>query len=99
MAPPRRQTTLAQQADNRIMEKPEEQRGLPVELVVGIILSVVVASIVALAGGAMTSSPELPARTTIVPVIEQDSEDLDPRDPLVRCTVFETHTHCIREAS
>ena len=74
-------------------------QGLPVEVVVGIALSIILALMVALAGSAMTVQPAPTARTVIVPVIEEKPEDPDPRDPLVRCTVFETHTHCVREAS
>ena len=73
---------------------------MAVELAVGVVLSIVLALIVALAGGAMTLPPEPVNRPAIlVPVYDAEPEDLDPRDPLVRCTVLETHTHCIREAS
>jgi hypothetical protein len=74
-------------------------RGLPVEVVVGIVLSVILALVIALVGGAMTAPPTPDARTITVPAIEDEPVDLDPRDPLVRCTVFDTHTHCIREQS
>jgi hypothetical protein len=74
------------------------QRGLPVELLVGIGLSIVLALIVVLAGGAMTTeAPTSPARTIIVPSFQEQTEDLDPRDPLVMCTVFVDHTKCARE--
>ena len=105
----RRQATLAHQAGGQIMERPEGQpetgvgqhwqQGLAVELVVGIALSIILALVVVLAGGAMTVSPAPAARTVIVPVIEEAPQDLDPRDPLVRCETFETHTRCIREQS
>ena len=75
------------------------QRGLAVELLVGIILSVILAAVVALAGGGMTASPEPTTKLLIVPIIEEEPRDLDPRDPLVRCEVFEMHMRCIREAS
>ncbi len=74
-------------------------RGLAVELMVATVLSVILALMVALAGSAMTASPEPSTRTLIVPIFEEEPGDPDPRDPLVRCTVFVTHTHCIREAS
>ncbi|HZO25667.1 MAG TPA: hypothetical protein VFH48_06695 [Chloroflexota bacterium] len=76
------------------------RRGVAVELAIGVVLSVILALVVALAGGAMNESGESTVRNNvIVPVIEVEIQDLDPRDPLVRCTVLETHTHCIREAS
>lgn len=91
------------------MERPEGQsetgigrswrQGLAVELLVGIVLSVILAVAVALAGGVMTAAPEPSTRPLVVPVIEEEPRDLDPRDPLVRCETFETHTRCIREAS
>jgi hypothetical protein len=109
VSPPRRQATLAQQAGGRVMEGPEGQsetrigrswrRGLVLELLVGIVLSVILAVAVALAGGTMTTAPEPATGPVIVPVIEDESRDLDPRDPLVRCETFETHTRCIREES
>ena len=79
----------------------QQWRGLAVELLVGAVLSIVLALMVALTGSAITAppAPAPAARTVIVPVIKEELEDLNPRDPLVRCTVFETHTHCVREAS
>ena len=44
-------------------------------------------------------SLEINTPPPIFPMIEVNEEDFNPRDPLVRCTVLETHTHCIREAS
>ena len=93
-----------------MMERPEAQpetgagrgwqRGLPVELLVGIVLSVILAALVGLAGGAMTAPPEAPAVRLIMPIVnEMPPQDFDPRDPLVRCTQFETHLHCVREES
>jgi hypothetical protein len=80
---------------------PESQRwrGHAVELLVVGVLSIVLALIVGLAGSAMTAPPDTSVRTPIFPMIEVNEEDFNPRDPLVRCTVLETHTHCIREAS
>ena len=75
------------------------QRGIALELLVGIVLSVILAVAVALAGGGMTAAPAPSAKPLIVPVIEEAPQDLDPRDPLVRCETFETHTRCVREAS
>jgi hypothetical protein len=105
----RRQATLAHRAGGRIMERTEGQpetgigrqwqRRLAVELLVGIVLSIVLALVVGLAGGAMTVPAEPPAMRMIVPMVDEVPEDLDPRDPLVRCTTFETHTRCIREQS
>jgi hypothetical protein len=108
-SPTRRQATLAPQAGGQIMERPEGQpesgigqewrQGLAVELLVGIVLSIVLALMVGLAGGAMTVPAAPPAVRVIVPIVDEVPVDLDPRDPLVRCTTFETHTHCVREAS
>lgn len=74
-------------------------RGLPTEAVVSVVLSIILALGIALAG-AMIRVPRTPDSSTIVaPVLEDGPEDLDPRDPLVRCEVFDTHTRCIREES
>ena len=92
------------------MERPEGQaetglawqqwRGPAVELAVGIVLSVVLALMVALAGREMTGPAEGSIRTPIYPLVDElPPRDPDPRDPLVRCTVFVTHTHCVREPS
>jgi hypothetical protein len=75
------------------------QRGLAVELVIGTVLSIILALVVALAGSAMASTPAPSVKTVIVPIVEEELEDLDPRDPLVMCTVFVDHTKCAREAS
>lgn len=77
----------------------QQQRGLAVELLVGIVLSIVLALVVGLAGGAMTAPPDAPAVRMIVPIVEEEAEDMDPRDPLVVCTVFVDHTRCAREPS
>lgn len=77
----------------------QHRRGLAVELTVGIVLSVILALMVALAGGAMTSQPDRPVITTFSPVIDDEAEDLNPRDPLVMCTVFMDYTTCAREPS
>ena len=77
----------------------ERQRGLAVDLLVGIVLSIVLALIVGMAGGAMTEPADPPAIRMPVPIVDEVPEDLDPRDPLVRCTQFVTHLHCVREQS
>ena len=70
------------------------------ELAVGVVLSIILAAIVGLAGSAMTAPPDAPAVRSIVPIIDgTQPEDYNPRDPLVRCEMLETHTHCVREAS
>lgn len=73
------------------------RRSLAVELLVGITLSIILALVVALAGAAMNESSVPVDRATIVPALEAENEDLDPRDPLVICTQYVTHTHCVRE--
>jgi hypothetical protein len=64
-----------------------------------IVLSIILAVIVGLAGTRMTSSPAPSVKTVSVPIVEEEPEDLDPRDPLVMCTVFVDHTKCAREPS
>lgn len=92
------------------MERPEgqsetgggqaRQRGLAGELLVGIVLSVILAALVMVAGSAMTAPPEAPVIRIDLPIFDElPPQDLDPRDPLVLCTQFETHLHCVREAS
>lgn len=75
------------------------QRGLAVDLLVGIVLSVILALIVGMAGGAMTAPADPPAIRMPVPIVDEEPEDLDPRDPLVRCEQFVTHLRCVREPS
>jgi hypothetical protein len=77
----------------------QRRRGLAADLVVGIVFSIILALLVALAGNAMTPSP-VPAVITITfPIVDEEPTDLDPRDPLVMCTVFVDHTKCAREPS
>jgi hypothetical protein len=87
-------------AQNETAHLRQPRHGLAVELTVGIVFSIILALMVALAGSAMTSSPDRPVITTmIVPIVDEEVEDLDPRDPLVMCTVFVDHTKCAREPS
>jgi hypothetical protein len=109
VSPPRRQAILAQQVGNRDMEIAETRpafgvrwgrpRGLPTDVVVSIVLSGMLAIMVAFAGQAMTITSAPFAETAFLPSSDAPSEDLDPRDSLVRCTVLVTHMHCIREQS
>src|SRR5262245_24116892 len=75
--------------------------GLVPELVFGWILAVLAAAMIvgftaSIAPGAAPPSP----RVMVAPEEVSDvGEDLDPRDPLVMCTVFATHTKCAREES
>ena len=75
-------------------------RGLIAELTVSIGLSAIPALMVALVGGAIAQPPDRTVvSTTIPPMSETRAADLDPRDPLVMCTVFVDRTTCAIEAS
>ena len=74
--------------------------GLVVELLVGSIVSALVA--VLIIGFSTATAPVAGPPLVSIPAPElhrEMNEDLDPHDPLVRCTMLETHTHCVREAS
>ena len=77
------------------------QTGLALELLLGTLVAAVIAMAIVAASGAEVGLQDVPTqerRTTIIPQLRpEEAEDLDPRDPLVRCMVFETHTRCVRE--
>ena len=73
------------------------QHGLATELVLAIVLSVVVAALVAVAGSAMVADVEDAPATTIRPMLQVEPEDLDPSDPLVMCEQFVDHKTCVKE--
>jgi hypothetical protein len=75
--------------------------GLATELLFGWIVAVLAATMI-VGFTASVAPADVPAstRTIVVPEGASDvGEDLDPRDPLVMCTVFATHTKCAREES
>ena len=70
--------------------------GLVIELLVGSVVSALIV------GFSTATAPVAgpPAVSIPAPELHREiKEDLDPRDPLVRCTPLETYTHCTREAS
>ena len=74
--------------------------GLVIELLVGSVVSGLVAALIVGFSTATAPVAGPPAVSIPAPELHREiKEDLDPRDPLVRCTPLETHTHCIREAS
>ena len=74
--------------------------GLVVELLVGSVVSALVAALIVGVSTARVPAAGPPPISIPAPELQRETgDDLDPRDPLVRCTPLETHTHCIREAS
>ena len=75
--------------------------GLATELLFGwIVAALAAAMIVGFAASVAPADAPPSARTIVVPDGGSDvGEDLDPRDPLVMCTVLATHTKCAREES
>jgi hypothetical protein len=75
--------------------------GFTLELLLSTIVAAAIAmTIVAVSGSEVGPGdiPTLERHSTIIPKLRpEEAEDLDPRDPLVLCTVYETHTHCVRE--
>jgi hypothetical protein len=74
------------------------RRGLSTELVIVLVLSAVVAILVAVAGSAIVPADveDVPVRT-IRPIVDVEPEDLDPSNPLVLCEQFIDHRKCVRE--
>ena len=75
--------------------------GLAKELVFGWIVAGLAAAMIVGFTASVAPSDAFPS-TQMMIVLEADSDaglDLDPRDPLVMCTVFATHTKCAREES
>ena len=75
--------------------------GLAAELLLGWIVAALAAAMIVSFSASIVPANAPPSPLSIV-APERDpeiGEDLDPRDPLVRCTQFETHLHCIREPS
>jgi hypothetical protein len=81
--------------------EPAVQTGLALELLLSTIVAAAIAmTIVAVSGSEVGPGdiPTLERHSTIIPQLRpEEAEDLDPRDPLVLCTVYETHTRCVRE--
>jgi hypothetical protein len=81
--------------------EPGVQTGLGLQLLLSTIVAAVIAmAIVGVSGPEVGQRdvPTLERRSTIIPQLRpEQADDLDPRDPLVRCMVYETHTRCIRE--
>jgi hypothetical protein len=76
------------------------QLGLAVELLFGwVVAALVAAAIVGLSTAIAPLDGPSPLPIVVPDLNVEMSEDLDPRDPLVKCTVFMTHTHCVREAT
>jgi hypothetical protein len=77
------------------------QVGLVVELFLSAFVAALVAMTLVAASGSGLAVQDIPAqerRITLVPQLRPEgSEDLDPRDPLVLCTVFGTYTRCVPE--
>ena len=74
--------------------------GLAGELLLGSIISALVAALIV--GFSTVSVPAggpPPASFTTSDPNHETGPDLDPRDPLVLCTQFATHTRCVREES
>lgn len=75
--------------------------GLAVDLLFGWIVAVLAAATVVSFGASIAPADAPPSPRTVVASERSPElgEDLDPRDPLVLCTVFVTHTKCAREES
>jgi len=90
-------------AARRTEASPESgvRTGIALELLLSTIVAAVIAMTVVAASGADVGPRDVPSlerRSTVVPQLHpEQADDLDPRNPLVRCTVYETHTRCVRE--
>jgi hypothetical protein len=75
--------------------------GFATELLLGwVVAALAAAMIVGFTASVAPADAPASMRTIVMPEGASDvGEDLDPRDPLVMCTVFATHTKCAREES
>jgi hypothetical protein len=77
------------------------QTGLALELLLSAIVAASIAMAIVAASRAEAGPRDIPTlkrRVTIIPQLRpKEAEDLDPRDPLVRCMAYDTHTRCVRE--
>jgi hypothetical protein len=80
------------------------QIGLAVELLLSTAVAALIAMTLVAASGSAVGIQDAPNQgrhtTTTTPRLQlrpDQSEDIDPRNPLVLCTVYETHTRCVPE--
>jgi hypothetical protein len=80
----------------------ELQRGGRLGFAVDLLLGWVVAALIAMTIVYLSATIVPDDDTSSLPITVPRSgpeltDDLDPRDPLVECTMYEAHTRCIRE--
>jgi hypothetical protein len=74
--------------------------GLAVQLLIGwLVVGMVTVVLVELSAPTVSVDAPRPLPIVLPAQSPGDEEDPDPRNPLIRCILFETHTHCIHEAT
>jgi hypothetical protein len=74
--------------------------GFAAELLLGWVVAALVALTIVILSASIVPTEDPSSLPITVPRSGPElTDDLDPRDPLVECTVYETHTRCIREPS